>query len=701
MESINSPWRLVRPLALLLAFAPASALLAEPGDAPAVDETIQVTATRIAEDVDIVPVSITVLSAKELRERGAIDLESAMALVGGISISPGGDSGPASAVPEMWGLREADAYLLVVDGVPWGGAFNPDLATIDLTGVERIEVLRGAAPVMYGATSFIGVIHIIHYAAGDGERRGRLAAGNYSSGQAAIEAPLPTVGKWRQSLNASATRRGYSDDDTNWDRASLLYRGATELGGGLFRLDLSYAKVDQDPASPFPREGRQLSNRVAIDANHNPPGAHIDEDRFQITTAFDKKLGNGDWNTTLSLAHSKFDILRGFLGEELSGELNARGYTQEREVEDLYFDTHFALELSDKARFIVGLDHLQGKGEAEGDNFAYTIGLDGKNASGRTLLERIEFEDERAFSGLYAQGTFSPTERLRIEVGLRFNRTEEDREGEAMPVGEEEGGEEEGGKEKLDTSRGSGFFGVSYHLVGDEPNRLWIFANYRNTFKPAAIDFGPEAEADILEPEDGESWEAGFKGELFGGRLHGQVSAFQMDLNNLVVPQTVNGLPGLVNAGSVRLEGYEVEAEVEVAENFDWEIAGSWHDSRFGDYLRNFDGVPTQLRGRRFEMSPQELYATGFFYRPSRGLFASVLFQHVGDRFLDKRNRALAKGYDLTSASLGWRFARYEVRLDGRNLGDERPPIAESELGDAQYYLLPARSWELGLRFTF
>ena len=132
--------------ALPFCFVPAGRLLAE-GEAtpPRIEESIQVTATRIAEDVDIVPVSITVLSAEELRERGATDLESALALVGGISISPGGDGGPGSAVPEMWGLREADAYLLVVDGVPRGGAFNPDLATLDLTGVERIELPLPAA----------------------------------------------------------------------------------------------------------------------------------------------------------------------------------------------------------------------------------------------------------------------------------------------------------------------------------------------------------------------------------------------------------------------------------------------------------------------------------------------------------------------------------------------------------------------------
>ena len=43
------------------------------------------------------------------------------------------------------------------------------------------------------------------------------------------------------------------------------------------------------------------------------------------------------------------------------------------------------------------------------------------------------------------------------------------------------------------------------------------FADYRNTYKPAAIDFGPEAEPDILKPETASSWEAGLKADALGG----------------------------------------------------------------------------------------------------------------------------------------------------------------------------------------
>jgi outer membrane receptor protein involved in Fe transport len=66
--------------------------------------------------------------------------------------------------------------------------------------------------------------------------------------------------------------------------------------------------------------------------------------------------------------------------------------------------------------------------------------------------------------------------------------------------------------------------------------------------------------------------------------------------------------------------------------------------------------------------------------------------QYVGSRFLNKRNTALADGYTTLALGAGYRFNRWEARVDGRNLTDTRPPVAESELGDAQYYRLPART---------
>src|SRR5260370_33692402 len=146
-----------------------------------VSETIEVTATLIEEDLLAVPSTITVISGEELRRTNARDLPSALALAGGISVVPGGDAGPAGSVPELWGLREIDAFLLVVDGVPWGGAFNPQTEAVDMHDVDRIEVVRGSAPGVYGATAFSGVIQVIHRHPGEAPGSVAVCSGSHGS----------------------------------------------------------------------------------------------------------------------------------------------------------------------------------------------------------------------------------------------------------------------------------------------------------------------------------------------------------------------------------------------------------------------------------------------------------------------------------------------------------------------------------------
>ena len=120
--------------------------------------TIVVTATRTPEPEGRIPIDISVVSGETVRDLDAHDMATALSLVPGVEAPAGGDAGPSSAVPSFWGLHEFDAFLLVVDGVPWGGAFNPAIPSLDLTDVERIEVMKGSAPVMFGATSFVGEV---------------------------------------------------------------------------------------------------------------------------------------------------------------------------------------------------------------------------------------------------------------------------------------------------------------------------------------------------------------------------------------------------------------------------------------------------------------------------------------------------------------------------------------------------------------
>ena len=199
-------------------------------------------------------------------------------------------------MPEFYGLREFDAFLLVVDGVPWGGAFNPALSTLDLRDVDHIEVQRGPAPVMYGATSFVGVIQVVRRA--PGQKGGRLAAsgGSYGSGGAALSTSVPRWLGFDSSLSADFDRSGFPDDRTSFKKSHLLWRNRRAWGSSAFSFDLDATALRQQPASPTPRTGPALSPLVPLDSNQNPGGAHLDEDRYFVNTAYDRTLSFGSWS---------------------------------------------------------------------------------------------------------------------------------------------------------------------------------------------------------------------------------------------------------------------------------------------------------------------------------------------------------------------------------------------------------------------
>ncbi len=688
--------------AALSAVSPAWSQEAPQEPAPTVTETIQVTATRTPEDVETVPASVTVVSGDDLAARGVTDLSSALALASGIYVAPGGENGPAGSVPEIWGLREFDAFLLVVDGVPWGGAFNPALPSLDLVNVERIEILRGSAPVMYGATSFVGVIQVIHRQAGAPGRKASVWGGNFGSGGAAVSTPLPQIGGFRQSLTVDGERQGFKDDRTRFDRGHVLYRSSLDAAGGTFRFDLDGSVVDQKPASPVPIHDPDVALLTRIDTNQNPRDAKIDENRLHFVTGYDRSLAGGAWSTTLAVTHAKRDTIRGFLTDAVETDPNAAGFTQGLTTDDVYFDSHLAWRLGPGFHLVAGIDHLYGKAKADAETFDYFVPLNGHGApssGGQPLDHGFNLDDERNFSGLYAQVEWDPAPRWHVQVGGRLNRTKEQRTAGDRELSFPDPGDQ--GSDERTVTRGSGTVGVSWLAWGDATSGLWLFADYRNTYKPAALDFGPEAEPDILQPETARSSEVGVKSRLAGGRFEWELTAFQMDFKNLVVPRAVDGLPQLINAGSERFKGAELEIRGRLRPDFWWQATYAWHDAKYRDFEEELDGENTQLAGNRLQLSAKGLASAGLVYSPAQGLFGSVTANYVGSRFLDEQNEILAPSYTTWSAGIGYRFAAWEVRLDGWNLGDTRPPASLSELGDGQYYILPARSFRLGLGYRF
>jgi outer membrane receptor protein involved in Fe transport len=662
-------------------------------------DVIVVTATRIPEPLDQVPADISVVSGTEIAARGATDMAGVLSLVAGVEAPPGGDAGPSSAVPSFWGLHEFDAFLLVVDGVPWGGAFNPAITSLDFTNAERVEVLKGAAPVMYGATSFVGVVHVIHYPAGEAADEANLAYGTYGSVRGSASVALPEIGSYRQSFAIDGQNLGFADPREAVTNEHVLYRGAMPLGPGTLNFDANLSFVRDTPPSPVLRVGTSLTPLTPIDANFNPADAAINENKYQAAVGYSLPMSWGTWDTLASFAYSDVTDRRGFLHPDLSGTADTQN--QRRFIDDGYFDTHVTVPLTGETKLIAGADVLYGLGRQTtlNSNSAYTVPLDGSvlppPTSELPVNEVGTLKDKRLFAGQYAQIDWKPDGHWDVVAGIRLNEAYEHKDSSDLDLTAPPIVTDSVSKTIIKPTE---TIGVSYRFWSEGKDELVAYADYRNAFKPAAVDFGPDFTPDLLSPETAKSYEAGLKGAAFNGRLTYQGELFWMDFNNLVVA-TSSG--ALANAAGERLKGIEAETRFNVTPDLAIAANASYHDARFTQYLF-FDGESNvDVAGNQLTLSPHVLAALGVLYTPPQGWSATAVARYIGRRFLDEENIAPVGGYTTLDANVGYRFGRFQVILEGTNLTDQRPPVTASEFGSQSFYVLPARMTWLRVNYAW
>jgi iron complex outermembrane recepter protein len=668
-----------------------------PAAAPSDGEpsVVTVTATRIPELIDQIPATLSVVSGDELRARDAQDMASALSLVSGVEAPAGGDAGPSSAVPAFWGLHEFDAFLLVMDEVPWGGAFNPAITTLNLNDVERIEVLKGAAPVMYGVTSFVGVVHVLHYPAGRASDSADIALGSFGSARGSAAFALPEWNGYRHSFAAEGESIGFADDREKVSDGRLLYRGALNLGPGELRLDANVSIVRDVPPSPVIREGVALTTLTPINANFNPADAAINENKYQLAIGYSLPTGWGTWDTLASVSRSHVSDIRAFLHPDLSGAADTQN--QDRLILDDYFDTHLSADLG-SLTLLVGADLLYGYGKQTtlNGNSAYTVPLDGSAVPPPTTQLPVNeygyVSDKRLFAGQYVQFDWKPDARWDVTAGIRLNETSESKSTSDLSLPPFTPTEQyDAQNASRNVVRPTETIGVSYRLWHEDGNQAVLYTDYRNAFKPAALDFGPDYQPAVLLPETAKMYEVGLRGGALDGRFSYQAEVFRLDFSNLVVP-TDSGF--LTNAASSQLRGGEVEARVRVTDDLVVAANYAYHDAHFTQY-QFFDGdtnAYVDVAGKQLPLSPRHLASAGILYTPRQGLNSTLVVSYVGRRFLDEENVAPVGGYTKLDATLGYALGHYQLSLDGTNLTNQRPPVSASEFGSESFYLLNART---------
>ena len=259
---------LVRPVTLLsLMLVPGMLSTQEPADTVEL-APVMITPTRRPTGAERVSQATTTIFGAELRTRGLDLVADALRDVPGAAVVRVGSSGGVTSLFLRGG--NSNYVKVLVDGVPMnqaGGAY--DFADLSTANVDRIEIVRGPASVVYGSDAVSGVVQVFTRA-GAGHPRASLTTEAGAFGTTSVDATL-AGGSHR--LAASAGFRRLDTDGTY--PLNSHYRDATASA----RLDAAPDSLSDaaltvrytDRTYRFPTDG----SGAATDSNQVTNGDNV------------------------------------------------------------------------------------------------------------------------------------------------------------------------------------------------------------------------------------------------------------------------------------------------------------------------------------------------------------------------------------------------------------------------------------------
>jgi outer membrane receptor protein involved in Fe transport len=233
----------VTPLLLSTCFLSlgASAVFAQDSDEEMALEEVVVTARKMSENIQDVPVAITAVSADLIDNLGIRGLADISKITAGLSFeSEFGRGANRPVIRGQANILGSSGVSYFIDGVYISGSIDD----YDINDVERVEVVKGPQSALYGRNTYSGAINIITKSPGR-EVSGRAAVKVAEDDEYEIAATLR--GPMTEHLSGSITGRYYERGGpfTNtWDNSEIGEQESSSVSGVLAyakdRLDVRF-----------------------------------------------------------------------------------------------------------------------------------------------------------------------------------------------------------------------------------------------------------------------------------------------------------------------------------------------------------------------------------------------------------------------------------------------------------------------------
>jgi len=564
------------------------------------EETYVSTATKTLESIKKSGATVSVITADDLKNMGARNLNDALKRVPGLGINQFNIGMPAV---EVRGVKTdfGEKVLFLINGHPsntnivnGGATWVYENFIVD--EIKRVEIVRGTGSALYGADAFVATINIITKTADEIDGKiVTLGKGSYDTHKLNIQVG-EEIGGMKVAINANLS----DTDGFEGFVASDAISNSGKLDSWVRRYDLGF-NLEYDHYSLQGKYVDRSAGAYAGVANALNTVTEQKYIQYFLELGYSRELKN-DVNLTakLYLDHFGADNFWQFFPEfpgfpDPDGMLGRTPGKVDRT--GLELQTEYALDKNNK--FLVGimLEHQR----------LYDVGFI-NNYDPFTGLPTGVYEDvadkwnwnsshNRDIQALYVQDIWDANDNLRIILGARYDHYNDF-----------------GGTFNPRTSL-TWEFVKDYNLIVTYGSafRAPSFGELYNKNNPSVIG-NPD-----VEPEKIETYEVAIAGDITK-RMNFRVTGFHNNIRNLIAPTpTATSVNESGNVGKLKVDGVEME------------LSSRLKDGSTIALNYTYQNPKNKLTGERLANVSRQKINASFSYRHSRYVNAYAGLNHRGE----------------------------------------------------------------------
>lgn len=677
-------------------------------------DAVIVTAQKLEENAQAVPLSVSVLRRKEIEAYRLWASKDLTAIVPNLYAGNPGDGRNVVSIRGVTSSSYDPAVTTYIDGI---SQFSLDTYIPQLFDVERIEVLRGPQGTLYGRNAMGGIINIItKQPTGKTESFAELSVGNYRTRRFTAGLRTPLI-KDKLFFGVAALYDeldGYYMNRYNNSKFDKQHR----LGGNY------YLKYLVNPKLSTTLNLKHLAHRNygAFTLAGNTEEAFANP--FTVNQNAIGKLVDDTHNASLSVNYSGRRVI---VNSQTAYQANYRYYQNPVDADFSPID---------------GVDIINNYGRKWNNVKVITEELKFSSAPSTRPLKWVagifmfyqkipnkqatHFGEDAAFVGapdknfaiinttkadniggsVFTQVAYPVNKKLDVIAGLRYDhqRTKQSVKSEykpdASPVPVFD--------IRPDTSARASYgafspkLGLDYHQNENSSFYLTYSRGYRTGgFTQLSAD-PSQPPLYAYKPEFSNNFELGSKNILFNNRLRANVAVFYTTINNAQVATLV--LPDAItvtkNTGSLTSKGIEAEIAA-LLKGFEATYNIGYTHAKYTQLKISQNGSVTDLSGKKQIFTPDvtSMLVVQYGLKVSNAvkLIARGEWAYIGTTYFDLNNNIRQSPYNLLNARGGIALKHVELMFWARNPGNAKYiayayDFGAVHLGDPKTYGLTLRA---------